>query len=253
MEHVGKDGRRTVALPVTAPPPGELRNYEIVAEARGISARQNGALSFVPAHRFTSPPAMDGKLDDWPELHALPGTDGETALSVGWGWDTGHLFLAVRVRDTVHYQRQKPFATWQNDSLQIGIAPAQTEALVRPPNTGLQEADYVELDAALKQGAALLYCHRTVNKHLAPPGSVSQQAVKRAFRHATGTTVYELAIPTGQFGANPLQAHQVIRAALLANDADEEGGGIERRTTAWFDGIKRSKDPGKFGHVILRP
>lgn len=241
----------TVELPVAAPPAGHLQTYEVFAAANGIRTSESKALSFVPAYHFTTAPTIDGAVDDWPGLTAFEPQGTSESMAIRWGWDADHLFLAVRVNDAYHHQEQQPYATWQNDSLQIGVVTASEDDLVRPPNTGLQEADYVELDASLKGNQPLVYRHRTVNKHLAQPGAVPADAVARTIQRSGDTTTYEFAIPVAQLGAKPFEAGQVLRVALLVNDADEEGGGIGRQTREWFVGIKTSKDPSTFGHLIL--
>ncbi len=232
-------------LPVDSPPPGRLGDFALVAHASDPrrSVKETVRASFVHARHAAEKPAIDGALDDWPDMVDAGGFD------VAWRWDAQNLYLAVRVKDATHIQREAATEMWKDDSLQIGLAPGHPDQLVRAFLPGLQETDMVELDVALNHDAATLYRHLTVNKHIAPAGSVEPGQLRRAVRHAEGVTTYELQIPVAQAGLKPLQAGQVLRVSLLLNDND----GSRRQTTEWFGGIKEAKDPNLFGHLILAP
>lgn len=232
-------GSNTELLPVTA-----------IVESQGIIDSTDAWLSFVPvAYR---PELSHDRFIGVQDAHWLPFQTQDEPSNIAWAWDKENLYVCVFVNDTVHKQEKEPFNAWQQDSVQIGISAFDKKQLIREPNVGLQEADYVEIDVSLDHEAKVrLYRHRTVNQHVAPLGLVAHDDISVAVRRKDGQTQYELAIPASQLGLKEFAAGQVLKAAVLVNDADEEGGGIERQKRMWFNGIASSKDPDDFGHLVL--
>ncbi|HKU95441.1 MAG TPA: hypothetical protein VJR58_09200 [Vineibacter sp.] len=233
------------AVPVDNPAPDRLSDVKVsvLGADNKVQAEESARLSFVAAAYAKTKPAIDGDLGDWPGL----GSSGPLALQ--WRWDEQNLYLAVRVADATHIQKQSVTEMWKDDSVQIGLAPGRPDQLVRAFLPGLQETDMMELDVALRPQGPDVYRHATLNKHLAPVGGVDRNQIRRAVRHGAGVTTYELQIPVEQIGLKPLQAGQMLRVSLLVNANDGQG----RRTTEWFSGIKEAKDPSLFGHLILAP
>jgi len=252
---VSFDGQSTVTayLPVPDASATALREFEVVASAAGVSSRESAQLSFAAATRMPSTPSIDGRLEDWPGGHAIELVSDDDSATIRWAWDADHLYLAVQVDDATHLQDRPPHMTWEQDSLQIGLAPRTLDQLIRPYNVGLQEAEMTGMDLALGDSGPTLYRHRTMNKLVAPNGQVSPGDMSHAVRRGDGVTVYELAVPVDKLGFKPFERGDVLRAALLINNADEhvEGLAAGRSTTVWFKGIARSKDPDDFGHLVL--
>ncbi|MEX0776736.1 MAG: sugar-binding protein [Phycisphaeraceae bacterium] len=231
----GKD-EVAFAMPVGQPAGDRLEDFTLIV--RGSQGREqlreSLRMSFVPAVRVKDARAfVDGALQDVPAAR--------------WGWDEKHLYLTVQVQKATHVQNQTVTEMWKDDSVQIGIAADRPEQLVREFLPGLQEAEMVEFDVALRSDGPALYRHRTVNKHLAPVGEVSQEQVRYSVHHAAGVTTYQARFPVEQLGLKPLARGQVLRAAVLINTNEGQG----RQTTEWFGGIKESKNPDLFGHLIL--
>jgi hypothetical protein len=226
----------------------QLQAVEVVAQADGVQDDQTLRLSVVPVGPGEAPPTID------PQTPGVLRVGDREPVHLAWAWSGDHVYLTVDVHDPDHHQQMPPHNAWQQDSIQIGIAPGDSDQLLRPPNTGLQEAEYVELLASLDEtGQARLHRERTVNQHAAPPGSIDPQDLPMQVTREGQTTSYRLSIPVGQLGMRSLQPGDVLRAAVLVNDADEQGGGIERHTRPWFEGIATSKDPADFGHLVLTP
>lgn len=239
----GDDARFTI--PVDGLPTHRLTRIALTVSGTGgqPQLQENLRVSLIPAVRMPRAPAIDGDLGDWPAEGVRHGP-----MTIRWGWNERNLFLAVRVADEAHVQRQAVTEMWKEDSLQIAIAPGKADHLVRAYRPGLQETSMVELDVALTRAGPALYRHLTMNKHLAPAGEVGEGQIRRAVRHKDGHTTYELEIPVVQAGLKPLQPGQALRASLLLNASD----GMRRRSIEWFGGILRAKDPTVFGHLILQ-
>jgi hypothetical protein len=88
--------------------------------------------SDVVAHRFASPPIIDGLLTEWEgqpaylsafQVYTAPDWNGEESLTAVWylAWDADNLYLAVDVTDDVHVQTQTGNQIFRGDSVEIQV------------------------------------------------------------------------------------------------------------------------------------
>jgi cell division septation protein DedD len=104
------------------------------AAAPVLATVPGGVGPIVPAHRFTRPPTLDGRLDEWVlfpfiELHAEtaafkeggppypPPADASMYLQLGW--DSTHLYVAARVFDDLLMNDSAE--VWKDDEIELGF------------------------------------------------------------------------------------------------------------------------------------
>lgn len=137
------------ALSPTTPPEGEATTAPGATPTIGASATPEPPTPTpqpdfaVP--RLTTPPAIDGSLDDWGSgptivsayrVYAAAGWDGSADLDATWrvGWDANNFYIGVTVVDDVHAQTQTGNQIFRGDSLdiQVDTDPAANATQVNP-------------------------------------------------------------------------------------------------------------------------
>lgn len=222
----------------------ELQEYDVtLSDGKRQQDQSHQRLSFVGVRRASSGLVVDGDLSDWPELANKP----VETFALAWRWSPEQLYLAVRVHDKMHVQRQNSDGLWKDDSVQVAIAPEREEDLIRRWVAEMAESNYSDLCVGLKGGHALMYRYATTNREAAALGDVKQGGVKSAVRRNGEFTEYEIAMPVRSLGLKPLKSGQVVRGSVAVNRNDGDG----RTYWEWFSGITRGAQPQKYGHLIL--
>ncbi len=142
------------------------------------------------------------------------------------GWDAHRLHLEVAITDDQHRPQTDAANLWKGDSLQFDLTVA-----------GVRHEFDVAIPAA--GGGALTY-RRSPTEGPAPELSAS------GTRNGTLTT-YSVDIPWSLIGVTKPET-TAIGFALLVNDDDGAGrtGWLE-----WFDGVGMSKDPSRYGPLVI--
>jgi hypothetical protein len=141
------------------------------------------------------------------------------------GWDAQRLRLEIAVTDDQHRPHAEAASLWKGDSLQFDLLVA-----------GVRH----EFDVAIPAAGPALTFRR------APTEGPAEGLVASGSRTGTVTT-YLVDLPWRLVGvADPLKAD--LRFALLINDNDAENrhGWIE-----WLEGIGMTKDPTRYGPLLL--
>ncbi len=200
-----------------------------------VSRSQEMRCSVTPAQRASTAPAIDGDLSDWidapfyivhgedaiviknPEAPLLG--DDDLSFSVASKYDDNALYLAVKVRDQSHMQTRPSGDTWQEDSVQIGVASGWD---------GAKWNAWQKLCVAFGNDGAVMV-QRNGGSHL-PTGEVHRSSIPCAIKRVQDETFYELAIPwkvldSGLSGPPPQKR---IGIGILVNDVDSPT--VNRRT-----------------------
>jgi hypothetical protein len=214
--------------------------------------RPNGAP--VTAAFLSSPPTIDGDLDDWD----LPGyaIDQVTFGAAAWsgtadasgqffiGWDANHLYLAVSVRDDVFVQIRQGREMFRGDSVEFVLdRDLQGDFSL----TYLNSDDYqIGLSPGNFDGlapSAYRWFPRSLESSLS---SAEVQAV----RTAAGYDL-EARIPWSTLGVTA-QADQRFGFAISISDNDSPGTAVQQSLVSNIS-TRRLTDPTTWGSLILSP
>ncbi|MGD9495301.1 MAG: sugar-binding protein [Armatimonadota bacterium] len=261
-------GSARVDLPLEAVAADGPGTVELSLSAGGVAWPLHAELS---VHRVPAAPAtvrVDGELGEWdrPALIALdepaqlmPGREvirrgawtGPADLSVqAWlGWDAQHLYLAARVRDDVHLQRQQGELIWMDDCVQFAFD-AANDAL-RPETCGHRGYDANDLNAgiALTDGGAQCY----VWVEHGATGMRGPRDFPLAVRRTGDETCYEVAIPWSALSPLAAEPGRAFGFSLIAFDTDREE---DRQADYWLGlsgGIANGQDPSHYPTFALVP
>ncbi|MFF8186842.1 sugar-binding protein [Microbacterium sp. NPDC016588] len=220
----------------------------VVRFSDGGSARTTGTLASLPragveavAERTI---VADGVLDDLTGVASQkptgPGVDPDTLDADVWfTWDDDNLYLTASVHDDVHRQTDTGTATWRGDSIQFGVASGWPgESLLRP-----EVQDSREYTFALTSAGPQLYRQASYG---VPAGSVSAATIAVTRDDAADRTVYEAAIPWGEFPGLAPSGELAASLSIAINDVD---AGALRGWVQWGGGITTDKDTQNYRPV----
>lgn len=253
-------GRRATvpfSLPLSSVSPGRNTiRFAFAASGRGHRVLLDEGCNFWLIRRANWDDARD-----WPptEISLLPGPEvllghaatdwvsleghawaGPEDLSVRFrvAWAPAHLIVSAVVRDDVHVQHQAPEDMWRSDSLQLAFdyrcAAWRAMAAGRP-------ARWLEIGVALGEGGQAVGYQWFPNR--GPLDGIRFSVSRRGKE-----TQYLVSVPAGTLGAKDLAPGDVIGFAALVNDDDGLG---RKGWLALDDGIGFSKDPRKYGLIVL--
>ena len=156
-------------------------------------------------------------------------------------WDSDNLYLALQVKDDVHYQTSTGIDIWKADSVQFAIDPYRI-------NGPSQSGNNHEIGIAL--GANGIEKYRWTATAGKQSGAFPNMAVGITRNENAKITAYEAAIPWSELlpdGVAPADG-DLYGFSLLINDNDGNGrrGFVEYRS-----GIGNSKNPGLYGDLVL--
>jgi len=190
-------------------------------------------------------PAIDGDLADWQAVQPVVLDAGKHAHIEGWkgktdcsarvwtGWDERHLFVAAEVTDDAFEQKQRGFAIWQGDCIQMALCPG-------PPRSESGYGGVVEFGLALTPGGPQVWQWIPEAREVA--------GAKLVVKRSEGKLVYEAAIPWASLGGWRPAEDASLGWSFTVNDADGDGfrGWLE-----WTPGVCGSKDAAGFGRLLF--
>ncbi|MCK6490224.1 MAG: hypothetical protein L6R48_18210 [Planctomycetes bacterium] len=265
----------TVAVPVTVVP-GQLAPVSsTIAFTRAGTAPGKPlqtAFDSLPIRRLAAPPAIDGDLGEWPasarvaiphrlmeyqplfpaEREAHPAGvpwkgSADLSAELSLGWDAGHLYLGLSVRDDVHDPIEEPSRSWQGDSVQLYLD-AWGDARARGlPGYGNDDQAFRLWPRADGSVGALRDTAPEQQVAFLKTGPVP--GVRAAVKRGDGVTVYELAFPLREIQPVQLKAGAVLGLALLINDRDRDFR--KRALTMTPAGTEPHQHPELFPAAIL--
>ena len=165
---------------------------------------------------------------------------------VWFNWDSTHLYITAETTDTNFSEPATGGNIWQGDSLQVAATSGVpgSSATVSTASTG----GHYEYGAALTPQGAQAY------RWTAPAGQatgpLTDAAVHVTRDDATGTTLYELALPWSDLTSVQPGAGAVFSISALVNDTDN---GIREGFLQWGGGIGTSKNVADFNMAQLMP
>lgn len=187
-------------------------------------------LKLVPvlqAARARGPVVLDGRLDDWAGVRMAPleyprGFDAadtdDLSSRLGFQWDDGHLYLAVKTRDNEFYQPYAGDIVWSADNVEMFL-------------------DGWSWGLSLTEGGPEVFLYWGVNVSAETVNTDVQLAVRR-----DGTRiVYEAAFPEACLTPLELAAGNSFRYNALMNDLDP-GGPVDGRH--WLQLVPEKGSPG---------
>lgn len=131
------------------------------------------------------------------------------------------------VTDDKHFAKASGMDIWKNDSIQLAIKAG--------------EGAYTEITIADSPDGATVWRH-------VPAKTAGKLDVPVSVVHRQGKTLYKVYMPFDKLGIDYASGN-ILRMAFIVNEDD----GLGRiRWIEWFKGIGDSKDPSKFGWVILQ-
>ncbi|HTS18144.1 MAG TPA: sugar-binding protein [Verrucomicrobiae bacterium] len=233
-----------------------LASYRLlvqVAPDSGRSSSTNAPIDFLTATRRSQAPRVDGNLDDWASIPALPlrgkeavirspeeyKGDADLSAQLRFAWDSKALYIAADVTDDVYLQPETGDMIWRGDCLQMAfdVAPhksANTEMTVALTQKGLEAVRALSFDPV----------------HV-PLGPVKDNGFELAVRKTSTGLVYEIAVPWSSLGMSQApEAGQAIGISLAVNDLDSTGQ-KDPKALGVFGGIYPVKDPDQFGVLLL--
>jgi hypothetical protein len=224
-------------------------------------------LAYIPVAKTRQEMKMDGDLSEYagmtpiklscpkdiyprgalmPERHLLTGED-DIGVSFHSTWDEKYLYLAARVADDMHLQRQSGSQIWMDDCFQFAFD-TRNDA-VNPDlagKKGYDDNDY-NFGMALTSNGPECYCW------VAGQGDAGGRSFPMAIKREGRETIYEVALPWK--GLSPLtpKAGQAFGFSFIVFDSDR----VEDSQAAYWigltEGIANGQDPSLYKTFILTP
>ena len=247
IESLGPGESRTldVALPRDLPVPA-FHAWPLVVHLRttdGKASELPATVDFSAMVYAAAPPTIDGDLRDWTTalpLHLDKEAYTHGSFGGGWSredlsgvaytmWDAHAFYVAVRVTDQLFQQALENGDVWNEDSVQIALAP--------------EGGGMTEFSLALTPGGPQVWCYQTMTP---VRGAELDVAV------IPGATLYECAIPWTEISGIAPREGAALRFDVLLNDSDVTGG--RKHMERYGMGIVHTKDAADFGtlHVLSR-
>ncbi|MGG1515629.1 S-layer homology domain-containing protein [Paenibacillus oryzisoli] len=220
-----------------------------VTVAGGAPLTYEGTISTNPVYYQTN--QVDGNLQEqtgYPfvklgeqgkvvllKANATNGGESDLSGNVYLNWDHDNVYLSASIKDDVHTQNNTQSNIWNGDSIQFAFAVPELVA----------ENQWYEFGMALTKEGAQLYRWSGPSSVVFEPAGPDRISIKRD--EASGTTVYELAIPWAQLLPAQDQRSDVA-FSLVVNDDDGAG---RLKILEWGSGIAQTKNPALFKPLIF--
>lgn len=243
----------TLALPQLAAEPARV--YQAVVEvttAAGYRFTREFAANFLVAPRRDQPPGPEVVLSGRAAVVRSPALyRGATDLAarLRWAWDERALYLFAEVADDVVLQPYTGFDTWKGDCLQVGLDLDPGKAAA---DSGNQFADAgarhraLEFDLALTPDGPQAYRTLTYAPDKLPVRLLTAAELPLTVRRTATGLSYEATIPWSALGGSPA----AVGVAVAVNDLDDAKQ-LEPKALGLFGGITPTKDPLRFGRLVL--
>ncbi len=210
-----------------ASPTRRLISVEFEDQNKIVSKSPAMECAMTSAAQASSAPIIDGDLDDWSKIpfHAVRGEDAvviknpeaplrgddDLSFSFAWQYDEKALYLALKVRDQSHRQTRPSGDSWQEDSVQLGLAADWN---------GTKWNVWQKLCVGLgKDGAPM------VRRNSGSPLSsedVPPTSIPCAIKRIDGETCYELAFPWSVIDPKltGIPSQGKLGVGIMVNDVD---------------------------------
>ncbi len=259
-------GRARLDLPLRNANPARLGAVAARVKAGEQTLEVAGDLSATPVPPAPAGVKVDGDLSEWSKQSPLvldglddlyPSRDAFTrgdwsgprdlSARVYLGWDARCLYLAARVADDVHVQRQGADKIWMDDCLQFAFD-TLNDALSPQlgGKSGYDDNDYNLAMALTAQGPV---CACFVER-----GSANTQGARAfplAIKRVEGETLYEVAIPWENLKPLQPKAGRAFAFSCILFDVDSAA---ERQAGYWVGltpGIANGQDPSAYRTFVL--
>ncbi|RXZ80999.1 hypothetical protein EBB07_16310 [Paenibacillaceae bacterium] len=219
-----------------------------VMNSSGTVLQETAILTYVyVAEKLSKPLTIDGSLEDWKPEHPFPlnrqsqlrlhDYNGPDDLSgLGWiAWDESYVYIALQIKDDQHVQHEEPANIYLGDSVQFGFRLVDENGHL----SGVHEFGA----ALLEKGTTTAF--RWLGPRPFKPGPMNNMQVGIT-RHDK-ETIYELAIPREELGADAFLEGTQLKFSLLVNDNDSSG----RKGWIEYNGGIGRKNPDAFGDLFL--
>ncbi len=195
---------------------------------------------------------LDGNLDEWEGQAAISLITAEQAQGQTWGgpddlsakvylqWDIEALYLAVEVRDDLHFQPYENSSAWQADSIQLAV-----DTLFDRKSGGYASDDY-EYGLILHKNGPLIWCWQAAEGKKA--GKIENVSLAAKRDDNEKLTNYEAKFPWSELVPALPGSDRKMGFTILVNDNDGKG------RKGWMEltpGIGISKDPAKYAELLL--
>lgn len=173
-------------------------------------------------------------------------------------WSAKALLLHVEVQDDQFCQPFNTTDLWRGDCLQIGFnldpfSERQKETGNRAADEAKQQRRHTEINVGLTRDGPQAYRSFTFNVEKLPRGLIANDRLPVSVQRNGNVTVYDVVIPWAALGLEETPTTgQVIGFGMTVNDADANDQ-KEPKALGVFGGIHPSKNPDKFGLMLLGP
>ncbi len=212
----------------------------------------------VEAKRLTTPPVIDGLLDEWlvePAflsaflVYQVTGWDGSDDLSAAWrlAWDEANLYIGVEVADDTHVQTQFGNQIFRGDSLDIQFDTDRLGDLGPALSPDDFQITFSPGDFGSLPPSAFRFQGTPGGQILDAPGG--HHVILQANQTAAGYNL-EAAIPWSDLNLTPA-AGLLIGLSLNANDNDSPGTAAQEIMKSHIS-TRTLTDPSSWGTLTLR-
>jgi len=261
--------RADVTVPLPGFAPDAVKRYHIRATVDVPDASEtecNGRVGYLFVPRAAKPPSIGGDMigiGEAPSIHigrqnvirSAAYLAGDLSADLRYAWDDHALYFACRVSSPTQIQPFRGADIWRGDCIQMAF---NLDPSVTPVKTGNMAADvgslrYTELNFALTADGPVCSRSLTFDPAKLPVGEVRTPDITLAIVRKEGATEYEAQIPWTTLGAakapdagSSIGIAATINKIFAAGQPDPTALGL-------YDGIASSKDPTKFGSLLLLP
>jgi hypothetical protein len=246
----------TVSVDVGSPSFGQIYPFQVTSVVSGGqgSAPLSGHVTFLPVVQknlgssWSLSDVQDGPSADLGSWGAVGSSQPPAGLAgkVWFDWDSANLYVTAEVNDDNFSEPATGVNIWQGDSLQVA-ATSGVPGSSATVSTSSTDGHY-EYGAALTPQGAQAY--RWIAPTGVATGPVTDAAVHVTRDNATGTTLYELALPWSDLTSVQPSAGTVFSISALVNDTDNS---TREGFLQWGGGIGSDKNVGEFNMAQLMP
>ena len=178
----------------------------------------------------------------------------DLSATARYAWNAAALYLAYKVHESTYCQPYTGYDTWRGDCLQLGFDLDPYKTVVKTGNLVADRGSrrrYSELTLALTKDGPQAYRTITFDRMRFPIGPIPAGALPLAVIHRGRSLVYEAAVPWTTLGARrPPRSGDCIGIAATINHINNPRQ-PDPLALGIFGGIYPSKNPGKFGILVL--
>jgi hypothetical protein len=266
---VPPSGRASASFTMTGASPETLKGETVTGNvsADGQAVKLSAELSVIPVPRAPKGMKVDGDLskyaamtpiilnglkDIFPPMAQMPESGlwtGPDDLSVkSWlTWDEKFLYIAMRVVDDIHIQRQTGGNIWMDDCVQFAIN-AKNDAL-SPKITGSAGCGTSDYNMGMALTSSGPQCWRWVDKGVTKKAGLTDFPL--SIRRDGNVTSYELAIPWDAVAPLSPKSGSVFKFSFVVFDQDKAGDSQAAYYMALTPGIAGGQDPSAYKTFML--